>query len=133
MIVIPAKAGIVGDRSPTPPAFASSRSGRAVAYPCSIAVASAGPNSSRSTQEIVLNDGTDTGTQTSVDFSGGVSIPISIVTLSFTPTVSHGSSQDVSHGSEIHFTNCIECASQIWRQQVETLRTGDVYRVRVDG
>jgi len=90
-------------------------------------------NRTRTTQEIVFNDSITQSHETDVDFSGGISIPISIVSLSFGADRTTVNGTEVSQGSEIHFTNCILCSSIIYRQEVESIRKGQVYRVMVDG
>jgi|GEM_PF-3552264 len=90
-------------------------------------------NRTRTTQEIVFNDSITQSRETDVDFSGGVSIPISIVSLSFGAERTTVNGTEVSQGSEIHFTNCILCSSIIYRQEVESIRKGQIYRVMVDG
>jgi hypothetical protein len=90
-------------------------------------------NRTRSTQEVVFNDSVTQHHEVDVEFSGSLSIAWSIVTaqLGVTKTVANGT--DTSRGSEIHFTNCIECSSVIYRQQVDTVKNGDVYQVMADG
>jgi hypothetical protein len=90
-------------------------------------------NRTRSTQEVVFNDSVTQHHEVDVEFSGSLGIAWSIVTaqLGATRTVANG--VDTARGSEIHFTNCIECSSVIYRQEVDTLRSGDVYQVLADG
>jgi hypothetical protein len=90
-------------------------------------------NRTRSTQEVVFNDSVTQHHEVDVQFSGGLGINWSVVTaqLGVNKTIANGT--DTSRGSEIHFTNCIECASVIYRQQVDTVKNGDVYQVMADG
>ena len=90
-------------------------------------------NRTRSTQEVVFNDSFTLGSDSNISTSGGITIGIAIVQAQFGLSKTSTQSQTVSRGSEIHFTNCIECASLIFRQTVETIRKGDVYNVLADG
>lgn len=90
-------------------------------------------NRTRSTQEVVFNDSVTQHHEVDVQFSGGLGINWTVVTaqLGVSKTIANGI--DTARGSEIHFTNCIECASVIYRQQVDTVKNGDVYQVMADG
>jgi hypothetical protein len=90
-------------------------------------------NRTRTTQEVVFNDSITNTHELDVQFSGGLSIPISIVGFSFNASRTSLNSTSVSNGSEIHFTNCILCSSVIYRQEVKSIRKGDVYQVMADG
>lgn len=90
-------------------------------------------NRTRSTQEVVFNDSILQHHEVDVQFSGSLQLQVSVVTaqLGGSKTIADGT--DTSRSSEIHFTNCIECASVIYRQQVDTIKSGDVYQVMADG
>lgn len=90
-------------------------------------------NRTRSTQEVVFNDSVLQHHEVDVQFSGSLGIAWTVVTaqLGVNKTIANGT--DTSRGSEIHFTNCIECSSVIYRQEVDTVKNGDVYQVMADG
>jgi hypothetical protein len=90
-------------------------------------------NRTRSTQEVVFMDSVLQHHEVDVQFSGSLGIAWSVVTaqLGVSKTIANGT--DTSRGSEIHFTNCIECSSVIYRQEVDTVKNGDVYQVMADG
>jgi hypothetical protein len=90
-------------------------------------------NRTRATQEIVFNDGEATQQDITAEHSAGLDIAISILTLSFGIDKSVTNSHANSHGSEIHFINCIQCSSQVYRQTVDYIHAGDVYYMLVDG
>lgn len=90
-------------------------------------------NRTRSTQQVVFTDSVLQHHEVDVQFSGNVGIAWSIVTaqLGVSKTIANGT--DTSSGSQITFNNCIECASVIYRQVVDTVKSGDVYQVMADG
>ena len=90
-------------------------------------------NRTRTTQEVVFMDSVATQTDTSIAASGGLLLTLSVVQAQFGLSKTVTQSQATSRGSEIHFTNCIECSSMVFRQVVETIRKGDVYSVKADG
>ena len=90
-------------------------------------------NRTRTTQEVVFNDDKTIGNDRNITVSGGITLGIGIVSAQLGGQGSTTNSQSTSQGSEIHFTNCIECSSIVFRQVVETIRKGDVYKVLADG
>lgn len=90
-------------------------------------------NRTRTVTEISMGNELSTGQDYSVEFSGGVEIAASVVALSFGYTKGFTKSSSETHSASFTFMSCIECSYMIYRQIVESVRTGDVYYVLADG
>jgi hypothetical protein len=115
------------------PTFVQPRSQECLIYDVPERASGCYQNRWRTTQEIDFNDSVTQHHEVDVQLSGGLQLAVAIVTLNFGLQTTVATGTDVSRGSEIHFTNCIECATVIYRQTVESVRKGDVYQVQADG
>ena len=79
-------------------------------------------NRTRTTQELVFNNSVTVGSDSNFTYSGGINLTIGVVAAQFGAQKSNTTSHSTSDSAEIHFTNCIECSSIVFRQKVETIR-----------
>ena len=115
------------------PTYVVPRSGECLIYAQPERASGCYQNRTRTTQDVSFNDSVTKTHEIDVQFSGALSIPISIVSLSFGAQRTTLNGIQVSQGSDIHFTNCILCSSVIYRQEVKSIRKGDVFQVMADG